>query len=318
MNKVKVSVLIPVYNMQDYIAQCATSLFEQTMTDGIEYIFVDDASTDSGIDVVRDLLEEYPHRKNQVRIVRHPQNRGISCVRQTALAEANGDYFIFCDSDDYVEPDMYERMYLAAVRENADIVGCSYFDEYPDAVTTVNLDYSLSPQETIQAMLSNKPYQKGYLWCRMFRRAFFAHYKINFIPGLAMLEDLAVVIPAYYHNPKGASVLAPLYHYRRRSSSLSGHFSTQSVASAITAMDHLRPFCDTPETKQAWNQALAMHAQPLVTQLHTYNPSLWRKTTKGIPLKYFGSFLGKLSPMLIRLHLDKLNYLLLKLYRTPQ
>lgn len=315
MDNIKVSVLVPVYNVENEIGKCARSLFEQTMTDGIEFIFVDDATPDSSIEVLTDVLEEYPARKNQVSIIRNTENRGISSVRQTALSAARGEYFIHCDSDDYVESDMYEKMYNAAVEADADMVGCNYYDEYPDSVKEVKLNFALSPEDSICALLSNKPYLKGYLWCRMFKRSFFQKHKFDTPHGLSMLDDMAIVVPAYIFSPKITSVDAPLYHYRRRTDSISGHFSKTSVASALAAMDYLRPFCNTPATQDAWNRALALHAQPLVTQLHTYNPALWRQTTKGIPLKCFGSLMGRLSPTLIRLHLDKLNYLLLKLYR---
>lgn len=107
----KVSVIIPVYGVERYIEQCARSLFSQTMRDGIEYIFVDDCSPDKSIEILEDILREYPHREPQVKIIRHTENQGIGGTRRTGVKNATGEYIIHCDSDDWVEPDMYEMLY---------------------------------------------------------------------------------------------------------------------------------------------------------------------------------------------------------------
>lgn len=125
MKKIKVSVCIPVYGVEQYIERCARSLFEQTMEDGIEFIFVNDCTPDKSIDILQQVLEEYPHRKKQVTILHHEQNKGLAASRKTALAIAQGDYIIHCDSDDWVDLNMYEAMYNKAIAENADMVYCS-------------------------------------------------------------------------------------------------------------------------------------------------------------------------------------------------
>lgn len=130
MERPKVSVIIPVYGVERYIEQCARSLFEQTMQDGIEYIFVDDCSPDKSIEILENVLREYPHRRLQTRIIRHTENQGLGGARKTGMEYATGEYIIHCDSDDWVEPDMYETLYRKATEENADIVGCDYIFEY--------------------------------------------------------------------------------------------------------------------------------------------------------------------------------------------
>ena len=105
----KVSVVIPVYNVEKYIERCARSLFEQTL-DSIEYIFVDDCSPDNSIAVMENVLAEYPHRKEQIKIIRHEVNQGPYAARRHALQAATGDYVISCDADDWVDYDLYEKM----------------------------------------------------------------------------------------------------------------------------------------------------------------------------------------------------------------
>ena len=93
----KISVIVPVYNAERYIANCLRSLFEQTLDD-IEYIFVDDASTDSSILIIRSILELYPLRQDHVVIIRNSVNKGPSYSRNRALEVCTGEYIAFCDS----------------------------------------------------------------------------------------------------------------------------------------------------------------------------------------------------------------------------
>ena len=97
---VKVSVCIPVYGVEQFIERCACSLFEQTMRDGIEFIFVDDCSPDNSVQRLEEILKRYPERQAQVSIIHHEKNMGLVRARKTALEAACGEYIIHCDSDD--------------------------------------------------------------------------------------------------------------------------------------------------------------------------------------------------------------------------
>lgn len=125
----KVSVCIPVYGVERHIERCARSLFGQTMKEEIEFIFVNDATPDRSEEVLRAVLEEYPERKAQTVILRHAENRGLTGARNTALKAASGAYIIHCDSDDTVDPALYETMYRAAVGHGADAVCCDMVQE---------------------------------------------------------------------------------------------------------------------------------------------------------------------------------------------
>ena len=106
---IKVSILVPIYNVETYIHQCAVSLFEQTYNN-IEYIFVDDASPDNSITILKDLIKRYPKREKDVRIITHEKNRGLAVARNTAISNATGDYIFIVDSDDYMEKQTIEWM----------------------------------------------------------------------------------------------------------------------------------------------------------------------------------------------------------------
>ena len=94
-----VSVIIPVCKVEPYMARCARSLFGQTLDD-IEFLFIDDCSPDRSIDVMREVLAEFPARKDQVTVFRMPRNSGQAAVRMQGIALARGEYVIHCDSDD--------------------------------------------------------------------------------------------------------------------------------------------------------------------------------------------------------------------------
>ena len=97
----KVSVIVPVYGVEKYIERCARSLFEQTLDD-MEFIFVDDCTKDESIEVLKRVIDLYPVRKDQVKIIHHAVNKGLSRARETGVNAATGDYIGHCDSDDWV------------------------------------------------------------------------------------------------------------------------------------------------------------------------------------------------------------------------
>ena len=121
----KLSVVIPVYGVEKYIERCARSLFEQTLDD-IEYIFVNDCTKDRSIDILNAVINDYPARKEQVRIVHHEKNKGLPFARQSGWQVATGEYIANCDSDDWVALDFYEIMYNEAIEKNADMVVSDY------------------------------------------------------------------------------------------------------------------------------------------------------------------------------------------------
>ncbi len=116
----KISVLVPVYNVEQYIERCVKSLFSQTFTDGVEYIFVDDASTDSSLDILKGQIAQHP--EVDARIIRHDHNRGLAAARHTAIEAAQGDYITHVDSDDFVTVDFLEQLYHVAIENGADLV----------------------------------------------------------------------------------------------------------------------------------------------------------------------------------------------------
>lgn len=122
----KVSIIVPIYNSERYIKRCADSLLSQTIDD-LEVIFVDDFSTDKSIAVLKEVIRSYPHRAGRIKILYHDVNKGVSAARNTGLKESTGEYIAYCDSDDFVDEDMYRAMYESAIESNADTVLCDFY-----------------------------------------------------------------------------------------------------------------------------------------------------------------------------------------------
>lgn len=98
----KVSVIIPIYRVEPYIERCARSLMEQTMRECIEFIFINDATPDGSMRLLKQVLDDYPARASQIRIINHNENKGIAYTRSEGIKEAKGQYIGWCDSDDCV------------------------------------------------------------------------------------------------------------------------------------------------------------------------------------------------------------------------
>lgn len=123
-----VSIIIPVYNVKDYIADCLHSVMSQTSVCTIECILVDDCGSDNSIDIAEKLIESYDG-PIQFKILRQPYNQGPSAARNLGIKEAEGDYVFFLDSDDTISPDCIELLYSLAQKYDADYVQGTYADE---------------------------------------------------------------------------------------------------------------------------------------------------------------------------------------------
>ena len=119
-SKPLVSIIVPVYQVVDYVGVCVESLLRQTYKN-LEILLVDDGSTDGS----GEICDEYANRDNRIRVI-HQENQGLSAARNTGLDQALGEYVAFVDSDDAVLPDFIETLYDLADRYQADIVACAY------------------------------------------------------------------------------------------------------------------------------------------------------------------------------------------------
>lgn len=205
-----VSVIIPVFKVSRFIERCARSLFEQTLQD-VEYIFVDDASPDDSIDILKRCLECYPQRKDQVLILTHEQNKGLPAARNTGLAVATGEYVFHCDSDDFVEKDMLDEMFWAAKVNTADIVYCDFYLSFEKNERYMGNPIYKTADDMLRIGLLGGT-MKYNVWNKLVKRSLFTDNDIQFPAGHAMGEDMTMVRIAACAE-KVTYVPKAFYHY---------------------------------------------------------------------------------------------------------
>lgn len=205
---IKVSIIIPIYGVESFIARCACSMLSQTIKD-VEFIFVNDYTKDESIEILQAVINQYPERKNQIKIIHHEKNRGLPAARNTGLKVAVGEYVLHCDGDDWIEPTMLEEMYNEAKKKDADIVWCDYYESYKEHEVYKKEPEGSCADEAVRNMLSRT--MQYNVWNKLVRRSLYLDNKIVFPEGRSMGEDLTMIklfatarkicyLPkAYYH-----------------------------------------------------------------------------------------------------------------------
>lgn len=236
-----VSVIVPVYNVASYIERCVRSLLGQTLQN-VEFIFVDDATPDDSIRILKRVMEEFPQRKPQIRILHNQQNLGLAATRFVGMDVAQGDYVIHCDSDDWVELDMLEVMYRKAIAEDADLVCCEAIKERTDGRTLYTYNYD---EENLQngLLALNLGEIHVAIWNKLIRRSLFIEHGIRNFNGINMGEDSALTVRLRYYSNKTVIVHRPFYHYNRlNQQSMVANISEKSVKEKIRLAALLEDF----------------------------------------------------------------------------
>ena len=204
----KVSIIVPVYNVEKYVDKCIQTLINQTLED-IEIIIVNDGSTDNS----RNIIKEYEHTFPDKIKCYDKENGGLSDARNYGMKFASGEYIAFLDSDDYVELNMYEKMYNKAIEDESDIVECDFIWEYPNKkVIDSGILYN-SKKEMIT-------YARVVAWNKLIRKSIIDKAKIEYPKGLRY-EDVEFFYKMVPYYNKVSFVKEPLVHYIQRDSSIS-------------------------------------------------------------------------------------------------
>ncbi len=224
----KVSVIIPVYGVEKYIERCARSLFNQTIDD-IEYIFVDDCSPDRSIEILNQVIGEYPRRKDQVQIIHHASNQSLALARQTGLKSATGEYIAHCDSDDWVDNDMYSQMYSEAITNNSDVVICDYIltNGTSDMGIIKSCHADTPKQEIKNCLLQRDPWS---LCNKLFRKNVYSNIEY---PKDAMGEDMATTIQLLWNCELMSYISKPYYKY---------YYNPESITKKVTRENCINRF----------------------------------------------------------------------------
>ena len=205
-----VSVIVPFYNVENYIEKCLNTLVHQTLED-IEIILVNDGSQDRSMVVVKKFLEQYPDKITYL----EKENGGLSDARNYAIPYAKGEYIAFLDSDDYVEKTMYKDMYELAKKEDSDMVECNFYWEYPD-----------KKKEDIGVVYNGKKEMlekvRVVAWNKLIKKEVLEKSKVTFPKGYRY-EDVEFTYKLIPYLDKISFLKKPCIHYIQREGSISNN-----------------------------------------------------------------------------------------------
>ncbi|MGK6342946.1 glycosyltransferase family 2 protein [Chryseobacterium sp. DT-3] len=242
-----VSVIVPIYNVANYIERCLISLFSQTH-DSIEYIFVDDGTPDNSIEILYQVMERFPERKNSIKIIRHEKNKGLSAARITGISNASGEYIHHVDSDDFVDVNMIELMMKSARANNSDIVFCDVWIEWLNKRKQVIQEFTTKEQYLID-LLESRVIQG--VFNKLVRKKLYIDNNIFPTEGINVGEDLIVTPRLIYYADIITKVDDALYYYvQYNAGSYTKHFKIKTLQDVSYVLDFLREFFSKPSDKK--------------------------------------------------------------------
>ncbi len=208
----KVSIIVPIYNVEKYIAECAHSLFSQDYDD-IEFIFVDDCSPDNSISILHNVIKQYPNLNDNIRILRHEQNQGLGAARLTGILASNGDAIMHVDSDDILPAHSVSLLAQKMIQTNADIIHGGF--------ATWNLG-NFSKKQSPSRLCKSRHLKR--MLCqdiaifnncaKLYKRELFINNDVLPIKGIDYAEDFCIIPRLFYCAKKIARLDEIVYLYR--------------------------------------------------------------------------------------------------------
>ncbi len=191
----KISLIIPVYNAEQYLQPCLDSVLAQTIFPDVQVLLIDDGSSDAS----GQICDVYASKYANITAVHRP-NGGVSVARNAGLELATGEYLAFADADDLLMPQMLEKLYTAAKRTGADLAFCGFEHPYPDQNVTIlypfpentAMDFDEILHTIVPFMIKDEAFNA--LWNKIFSRAFVTQLQLTFTPGKKYAEDREFIL----------------------------------------------------------------------------------------------------------------------------
>ena len=229
MNKCKLSIIVPVYGVEKYIDKCLNSLVKQSLKE-IEVIVVNDGTKDNSQKIVDKYVKKYPDKiKSYI-----TENGGQGSARNYGLKKASGEYIGYVDSDDFVEKDMYKKLYNKAKENNYDIVVCGNYNVSED-YQNKNIDAFINNYNTD---LENIFFGKMAVWNKIYKRDILIKNKLEFKEKV-WYEDLAFTLKAIMNSNTFAFIDEPLYDYLIREGSTMNNSNVQRNLEILDAFNDI-------------------------------------------------------------------------------
>ena len=320
----KISVIVPVYNAENYLAACLDSILSQTYQN-FEVILINDGSKDSS----GRICDEYAKIDARIRVV-HQENHGVSHARNVGLSMICGDLVSFIDSDDTLEPDMYALLARLLQEHGADISHCGYkrFDKQGQLVREVNGTHRIiiqNGEEAIVCMLRGECFSNA-LWNKLFRKQIVRD--LRFQENLKNNEDVLFNVHAFSRARTTVFQDEGKYHYYDRPTSTCNNLKTRKQnQDAIVASEQMLPLVSMPEAVATVHQriyeARVNHLRWLVRNRDSALPGeikaekalleqAWQRLSSHTPRQQINYLLLSKAPFLYRL-----IYWIYDVWRTP-
>lgn len=255
--RIKISIIVPVYNVENYVSNCITSLLKQTY-ENIEIILVDDGSLDNS----GKICDEYAKKDERIKVI-HQKNAGVSAARNRGIEVATGDYIGFVDSDDYVSEEMYEHLLSVCLNNNVDIAQCDrvytekLYTEREKIENTSEKVYIINRQKALHELLCSRSVRSS-LWSKLYKKELFDGVRLD--PRLVSGEDGIANYQLISKTDKIAvSEKAYYYYYRRPGSCTTGPINEKIYKSIEIFQDYANSE-KNKKLKKSWKFNIALKA----------------------------------------------------------
>ena len=208
-----ISIIVPVYNTEKYLDRCIQSILSQTYTN-FELLLIDDGSTDSS----GAICDSYAEQDSRVRVF-HKPNGGVSSARNMGLDNALGEWIIFCDSDDWIDAEMYEQMYNAAIQNKVDMVCCGLLVEHNNKKDTLSYNNSYEDHKLMYDCLAPIIVTYFATGNKLVSKKIYDINRIRATEGANMWEDVELMTKIRYFSQSSCVINKPFYHYNRMNES---------------------------------------------------------------------------------------------------
>jgi glycosyltransferase involved in cell wall biosynthesis len=269
----KVSVIVPVYNVAAYLQTCLVSLGAQTYED-YEVLLIDDCSTDHSAA----LCQAWVTTHAQFKLLQQTTNQGVSAARNRGLAEMTGDYVCFVDSDDWCEPDYLAHLEKVMTSTQADLVNCGFFSDPPHLAEYLGQQqHELSQGEYLQDVLKLTGDVRGYLWNKIYRADLIKTHDLSFDTDLKIMEDQLFNVQYGLLARKFVYDSKPLYHYiTRENSAINVTLSYDKVEAELKAQAKIQQVLFTAQLTKTENQPILERQRKLQAKLKA-EAKQWQK-----------------------------------------
>ncbi len=299
---IKVSIIVPVYNVEEYLGKCVNSLIAQTYKN-IEIILVDDGSSDN----CPHICDEFGKTDSRVKVI-HKENGGLSSARNSGIRIAIGDYIAFVDSDDYVKENYIELLLNACVENNCTVSACGYYEYYSEDnynIVCGESDGVISSIDAVKDIFTMKNEICVVAWNKLYAKELFIDNNISYPEG-KIHEDVFTTYKLCALADNVAYVNEPLYYYVQRQTSIMGQSFSPKRLQLIEAVESISPFVkeNSPVFDDAYDYYMFLN---YLTLLNTMADCKYKDNSLFKELR--GKVLAMLPKLKTNMYFGKKNFL---------